>query len=80
MPVVAALIGAAAILINGWFAYVASSSKDLIEARNETLQRQLDGINGRLDQLDDRLIHQERIRMSDIGDADLPADRNLAHR
>ncbi len=80
LPVVAAVIGAAAILINGWFAYVASSSKELVEARNETLQRRLDGINNRFDQLADRLTHLERIRMSEVGNPDEPTENNVARR
>ena len=66
IPIVAALVSAAAIVVNGWFAYVASSSKELVEARNETLQRQLDDVGERVGELNDRLTHLERLRMSGL--------------
>ena len=63
-PVAAAAIGGAFVLVNGWFAYVASSSKELAEARHEALVSQLETIERRLDRIDDRLTHLEQIRMS----------------
>lgn len=60
MPVVVALIGATAILVNGWFAYVASTSKELVEANSRTIQVQHDNLKERVDRIDERLTHMER--------------------
>ena len=49
MPVWASVLGGALLLVNGWFAYSASSSKELMEARNEALAIQLQKIKDRLE-------------------------------
>ena len=67
VPVIASLIGGFFILLNGWFAYIASSSKDVMEARNETLTRQLDDMKERIDRLDDRVIFLEQNRAPPSG-------------
>ncbi len=63
-PLVAAVVGGMFVLVNGWFAYIASTSRELVETRHQTLAAELRTVIQRLDRLDDRLTHLEQIRMS----------------
>lgn len=78
-PLVAAVIGGMFVLVNGWFAYIASTSRELVEARHQALAAELRTTIQRLDRLDGRLTHLEQIRMAKGSGAahELPA-RNVA--
>lgn len=64
VPLVAAAIGGGFILLNGWFAYVASTSNSLLQANTQALRTELQDVKNRLDRLDERLTHLEQLRMS----------------
>lgn len=67
--VVAAVIGGLFVLASGWAAHVASTNKDLMEARHETITTQPEDIKDRLDRLEDRLVFLEQNRTAAAIDA-----------
>lgn len=62
IPIGASVVGGFFILLNGWFAYIASTSKELMEARNDALTKRLDDMKDRIDRIDDRVIFLEQNR------------------
>ena len=63
-PLVTAVITGGFLLLNGWFAYIASTSNELMTANTRALNTELQDVKNRLDRLDDRLTHLEQLRMS----------------